>query len=90
MRVPIALLGLIAAIAMTAVVRFIFAVPSGMWSNLFEDIGLFEGFVPKGVQEEEEFAYDCHGRQHYDGAGCINLSVLEENRRLWKRHTDWN
>jgi translocation protein SEC62 len=50
----IALLGLIAGIAVIAVVRLIlfvitmFAVPPGIWlfPNLFEDVGFFESFVP--------------------------------------------
>ena len=50
----IALLGLIAGIALIAVVRLIlfiitmFALPPGIWlfPNLFEDVGFFESFVP--------------------------------------------
>jgi translocation protein SEC62 len=50
----IALLGLIAGIAVIAVVRLIlfivtmFATPPGIWlfPNLFEDVGFFESFVP--------------------------------------------
>lgn len=50
----IALLGLIAGIIVTAIIRLIlfmitmFAVPPGIWlfPNLFEDVGFFESFVP--------------------------------------------